>query len=269
MLLLFSMPRLVENCIENPLVFEELEELLVDSDGWNQVMKIGGVDVKSKKIGCFYGVPDDYGSLPYFRCPSFEEAIAMPDWLKAKLLDVINTRFGESFNLVKVQKYVNGKSGIERHSDKGLDMNKETPIFIYRINKDPLNTRSLIFRHKVTGEEESFDMPSNSLLAISVEENKSLVHYVPKTEDDGTDECISFVFRKIDTYMHPETKIKYGIGAKYGTYEGRAASCEEPIDMLNPRISADIVHMYRFENTHDLTVNDPAALYDAVRINTV
>ena len=266
------MPQLLENIINNHLCYEVLDKLLENSGAWDKVMCIENINkpIITEKTGCFFGVPNNHGSLPYFRCPSFFESIVAPDWLQEKILKELNKYFDKNFNSIKVQKYINGKSGIGRHSDKAVDMHNDCPIVIYRVNKECDKTRSLCFRNKTTNEEIKIDMPSNSLLIITPDENKKFVHYVPNEEDNATDECISFVFRKIDTFIDPFTKFKYGIGAKYKTYEERfSAKDQEPIDMRDDKIKIDIVRMYNFENTHDLTQDDPVEFYQNVINKTV
>ena len=55
---------------------------------------------ESGKVGSFYGLPDENGCLPYFRCPSFDEAFELTDWMTL-LLDTINTKLNSKSNLIK------------------------------------------------------------------------------------------------------------------------------------------------------------------------
>lgn len=266
------MPKLIENFIVDNVCYDTLNTLLENSGAWNDVMCIENKNkpIKSEKTGCFFGVRNDHGSLPYFRCPSFFEAVEIPTWLRENLLSEVNKYFDKEFNLVKIQKYVNGKSGIARHSDKGLDMDPDCPILIYRVNREREKTRSLSFKNKITGNEIKIDMPSNSLVVITPVENKELVHYVSNDESGASDECISFVFRKIDTYIDPSTNFKYGIGAKYKTYEERYAHADlNPVDMRDSKIITDIVTMYNFENTHNLLEDDVSEFYNRVAELTI
>jgi hypothetical protein len=184
------------------------------------------------------------------------------------LLNNLNNKLNSNFNLIKIQQYTNGKSGIGRHSDKTLDMDPESNIVILRINKDIEKTRCIIFKDKTTGLEQIYNMKSNSVLIITPDENKKMVHYVPENEHGASDECVSFVFRTIKTYMNPITNIKYGIGAKYQTYEERIAhSDEKPID--SSEITNYIVSMYNYENTHDLTINNDLVYFNTVKCLTL
>lgn len=269
------MPICIENFLDEELsklfTYDNIIAKLNENNNWGNVMKINGQEVKSGKIGSFYGLADDHGSLPYFRCPSFDEAFGLTEWMKL-LLDTINTKLNSKSNLIKIQHYINGKSGIGSHSDKTLDMNPNENIIIFRINKDTDKTRCIIFKEKDQNNinETVYEMKSNSILIITPDENKRMVHYVPINESDATDECISFVFRSIGTFINPINKIKYGIGAKYNTWEERIAHMEEkPIEQKN--INELIVSMYHYENTTDLSKTDniDQSYFDSVKNLTV
>jgi hypothetical protein len=254
------MPTYIENFLDENLVqlftYDNIISKLNENNNWGSVMKINGQEVKSGKVGSFYGLPDENGCLPYFRCPSFDEAFELTDWMKL-LLDTINTKLNSKSNLIKIQHYVNGQSGIGSHSDKTLDMNPDENIIIFRINKDIDKTRCIVFKEKNTSTlslltETKYNMKSNSVLIITPDENKRMVHYVPSQENDASDSCISFVFRSIGTFINPINKIKYGIGAKYSSYEERLAHIDEKtIEQKN--INDLIVSMYHYENTTDLS----------------
>jgi hypothetical protein len=155
-----------------------------------------------------------------------------------------------------VQRYENGVSGIARHADKGLDMIPDSDILIYRVNREVEKTRALVVACKDGSDETRFDMPSHSMLRMTAAENKRMVHWVPEQEDGATDVCYSFVLRRIGTFHNAARDICYGVGAKCPTFEDRL------------RAMTSIVDMYRFENTHDLTCEDPEPYYAAVRAQT-
>lgn len=268
------MPQYIENFLDDNLIlylsYESILNKLSEDNNWT-IMKINEQQVKSGKIGSFYGIKDNYGSLPYFRCPSFNECFEATEWMK-QLISEVNLKLNAKTNLIKIQQYINGKSGIGRHSDKTLDMDQNENIIILRINKDldKNKTRCIIFKDKTTGDEEKFVMKSNSVLIITPDENKKLVHYVPEYEDESstTSECISFVFRTIGTFINPETKIKYGIGAKYESYNERIKHLDEtPIEMKE--INNHIVSMYHHENITDLTKEKNEQYFNIVKSLTV
>lgn len=263
------MPKVIENFLSNCPTYDELDKMLCENGCFDELMWIMTPDERTKKYGCFLGVEDEHGSLPYLRCPSFIESKKVSSRVKSRILDPVNDKLGSRLNLLKVQKYVNGVCGISSHSDKLLDLTPGTSIYIFRVNKSDTRTRSLYFRNKDDESDViSFDLKSNSLLEITYDENKKYVHYVPVSEKDATDECISFVLRECHTFMHPETKIKYGGGAKYKTYEERVNGAEEPLDMRDEQIKEDIVNMYRFENTYNLFTHDCQSLFDIVMSKT-
>jgi len=111
-------------------------------------------------------------------------------------------------------------------------------------------------------------LDNNTLLEITWEDNLKYVHFVFDSEDDCCEDCLSFVLRDAQTFMNPETKFKYGIGARFSTYEERMKHSDiEPIDMRHPIQKDEIVRMYNFENNNDMSEN--TFDYSAVRMNTV
>ena len=248
------MPTLYEHAMDQPLSYEILDALLD-----LPVMQIGGKEVKSGKVGGFFGLPDVHGGMPYFRCPSFHSCALMPTWMQGYFQSFLN----QGYNLIKVQKYENGKSGIGLHADKALDMVPGSDIWIYRINRQVAKTRSLIFVSKQNTGGMAYPIPHNAKLRITAEENKSLLHYVPPYEEEATDCCYSFVIRKIGTFQL-DTMV-YGIGAKYPTWEERVEAVVEEDGATEEDMHQRTIEMYHFENTHDLTVTDPEPVYASVR----
>lgn len=68
--------------------------------------------------------------------------------------------------------------------------------------------------------------------------------------------------------MNPQTKIKYGGGAKYQTYEERIECKYAPLDMRDSLIIDDIVSMYKYENTTNLLKNYNPDIFQIVKSKT-
>lgn len=68
--------------------------------------------------------------------------------------------------------------------------------------------------------------------------------------------------------MIPDSKFKYGIGAKFSTYEERMKNIDiKPINMRDSIQNIEIVKLYNFKNRNDMSVNKFD--YSLVRENTV
>lgn len=253
------MPKFTENYLSTPPTFEELDKIIGDAGLWEPMcVKNRETPIRSGKKGAFAGIPDSNQGMPILRCPSFFETKLLPKELQTMFPDI-------DFNIVKAQKYIRGIEGITPHSDKCIDIEKGTSIWIYRINKDN-GYRSLYFsdskalrpgnstiqeigRTDKTGVQQ-FKMKSNSLVETTYEENQHMLHWVPKEDaKDVAEECISLVLRKSHTFRLPSGAI-YGKAAKYKTYKERIKSCETPINIRDDY--SDIIKMYGIENYTDI-----------------
>ncbi len=257
-----------KNLLTEPPVFDSLLQEL-EVGGYLENMAIVRQDkpILSKKTGSFVGLPDDHGGLPYIHCPSFFESRPIPSCLTF-LFQELQSLYNVHYNSIKIQRYLLGKSGIHPHSDKLLDLQPGKSIFLYRVHKDD-RPRSIYFQHK-TNPDDSFSIPlkSNDLLEIPWSCNLQYTHCVPEHEEGGTEDCLSFVLRDIHTFMIPETKMKYGGGARFSSYEERMQHPGiEPIDMRDPCRIGEVVKMYHAENTLDM--NQDLFDYSKVRYTTV
>jgi len=244
------MLEIIENFMKDPASYEELDEMIIEGNILEKMcIKNKNTPIKTGKQGCFLGYRDENNGLPILRCPSFFEAKDIPD----KLLDYFK-QFKEKikFNIIKIQKYEKGVEGITKHSDKCLDMKEGENIYIYRINKEKDSYRSLVFcekenHNKIT----SFKLKNNTLLKIPYNDNKKLLHYVPKETDDNiTSECYSFVFRVSDTFITDDGYV-YGKGAKYKSYKERIENIKDKQKDLRSNIK-DVIEMYKIENTTNI-----------------
>ncbi|AYV86420.1 MAG: 2OG-FeII oxygenase [Sylvanvirus sp.] len=259
------MPQIFNDFLFNPPTFEELDRKLYDSKILEPMCIVDkNTPIKSKKEGSFLGIQDSHGSLPMIRCPSFFECADTPPWMREMLIEPLKQQLNFECNIIKVQKYINGQSGITHHTDKGIDLVWNSPIYVYRINKDVTKTRCLCFQDKTSKQVTSFEMPHNSLLKIEFKENQHMVHFVPLLEQDASSECISFVFRQSGTFRTQEGLI-YGQGAKYATYEERQ---QDSTPSSYDRSSKEILDMYRFENITDLNETSPELSFSKVREQT-
>lgn len=272
------MPDVFEKFLANPPSYEELDALFASAGAWAPMcVKDDNTPVASGKEGSFLALPDENGGMPILRCPSFFDALDMPPWLQDMFVRPLKERFNFDCNIIKVQKYVNGQSGIAKHTDKGLDLAADSPIFFFRINKEAGSIRSVVFEFKENDGAPVLRYPlkSNDLLLITAQENQQTVHYVPVTEDETDSipatECISLVFRNSGTYRMPVTGQIYGIGAKYPTWEARREAVEgaDAVDIRNDTFQRETLHkLYRFENTKDLSKIDTYALFEEIRQRT-
>lgn len=96
-------------------------------------------------------------------------------------------------------KYSNGNAGIHLHSDKIIDLDINTPIFVARFGAE----RICVLQNKETNDTIEVSVPNNSLLVISYDANRKWKHGI-KEDDTVLQPSYSIVFRKSVTFLHPK-----------------------------------------------------------------
>lgn len=148
-------------------------------------------------------VESDTVVQPWLRCPSIENRTIYP-WTPVieEVRDTITEKLNFNTNIGKIQKYISG-SGIHSHSDKIIDIDDRTPIFVARFGAP----RRCVLRNKITDEEIVITVSHNSLLCITYEANLFWTHGILPDVSDGP--SYSIVFRQSITYLHPSGYV-YG-----------------------------------------------------------
>lgn len=213
--------------------------------------------IKSKKRGMFFGIPNEHGDMPFLRCPSFHGCRPMPEVLM-KYIKRVNEISSCSINIVKVQIYEDGVIGIYPHTDKLIDLQVNSSIYIMRVNETDDVQRTIRFIDKHTGKETITFLQTGQIFETPYEYNKTHLHHVPAEAGN----CISLVFRTAATFVTDDGFL-YGQGAKYKTKN----------DIVNYRQVPnmdDVVALYNFENSIDVinsTLDHP--LYQNVKNTAV
>ena len=142
-------------------------------------------------LDCLLGVHS-----PWLRCPSIENQI-IHDF--SEPIDKISKKIqqmGYTTNIAKIQKYIDGNIIINPHSDKIIDLDENTPIFICRFG----STRKCILIHKLNKTEIVVDMPHNSMLILTYSANKEWKHGILK--ENKCDVSYSIVLRNSITFKY-------------------------------------------------------------------
>lgn len=172
-------------------IFNELENL-----------SLGKLTINNKiltKPGRFEGLNihiNDEIISPWLRCPSIENQIIYDFSNFTNIISDEIKQMGYITNIAKIQKYIDGSIIINSHSDKLLDLDENTPIFICRFGA----TRRCILTHKLNKEKIIVDMPHNSILLISYSANKEWQHGVLEEKDCGI--SYSIVLRNSKTFKY-------------------------------------------------------------------
>jgi alkylated DNA repair dioxygenase AlkB len=127
----------------------------------------------------------------------------------------IEDKFGfYPFNHVLVQLYRNGLDHIKHHSDKTLDIKRDTPI----INVSFGQTRNMTLKSKfcdLLGKKDiiNVEMTNGSMFVLGSNTNRYYTHGI-KPNKQIFDKRISLTFRCIDSFLNKDNVI-YGIGNKH------------------------------------------------------
>jgi hypothetical protein len=158
------------------------------------------------RTGSFQGDQLKGVAVPWLRCPSIEHQ-KIYNWTSCifKLKCKIEKEFNVSLNIAKIQLYTDGNSFIYNHSDKILDLDTNTPIFIARFGA----TRTCTLESKDSKQKLNIPVSNDSLLVIDYSANKLWKHGILK-EPSITEQSVSIVFRKSVTFLSCNTGYVYG-----------------------------------------------------------
>jgi hypothetical protein len=156
--------------------------------------------------GSFEGILYEDGSYPWLRCPSIEHQQIYPiSPIIQQIKNKISSNLGCETNIFKIQEYNDGKIIINSHSDKILDLEEKTPIFILRFGE----TRTCTLTHKENNEKINFLMPHNTILIINYDGNIIWKHGI-SIDETISEKSYSIVCRKSITFKHPSFPYVYG-----------------------------------------------------------
>ena len=147
--------------------------------------------------------------------------------LTKKICDVLSKKLNQKFNHVLIQLYRSGNDFIGEHSDKTLDILKNTNIVNYSIG----TTRTMRLRQKKINEKEreikKIKLKNNSVFVLGWNTNQKWLHSI-KQEKSLADlgERISFTFRTIATFIDDFGNI-IGQGAPKNNF-----NTNDELDML-------------------------------------
>lgn len=235
----------------NTYISEELEKQT----------KWGNFTINDKLLprsGCFEGnnyYIDEIKISPWLRCPSIEnqEIYPMSD-ITLYIKDQIKELTGFDTNIAKIQKYDNGTIGIHSHSDKIIDLDEHTPIFIARFGE----ARTCVLTNKETNEIIEVKLGNNSLLVLSYEANLKWKHGI-SYKDETTKPSYSIVFRKSITFLHPSGFV-FGENTPFKTLDDLTEFLKEKENRINNYFTKErqkkvIIGCYKEENKNEIDIS--------------
>jgi len=211
---------LLHNVIDCDLA-KTMFELIRDEIEWNKMDHRGGPVPRLISVQCDKEIDKE----PIYRHP-VDEYPPQIMWtpIVHKLKDAISEKLKQPFNHCLVQWYKGGLNYISEHSDKTLDMLKDSNV----VNLSLGATRTMVLKKKIKNEKGVKEivriiLPHNSLFVLGWKTNQMWTHSIQRDKRMDSikkkDELafgshrISLTLRTIATFMTSDGKL-YGQGSK-------------------------------------------------------
>lgn len=161
---------------------------LLDAIDWkpDEVIMFGKKIVTKRKTG-WYGTEE----FEYTYSKVTRKAKLWTPELK-QLKKTIEEKTGQRFNSCLLNLYHNGEEGMSWHTDDEPELGEEPVIASLSLGA----VRNFVFKHKISKEKISLELPSGSLLVMQGETQKYWLHSLPKTKR-VKDPRINLTFRNI------------------------------------------------------------------------
>ncbi|KAF3064695.1 Alpha-ketoglutarate-dependent dioxygenase alkB like protein 2 [Daldinia childiae] len=231
--------KVVYDILPHP-VSEDIFERVRDEVQWQRMSHQGG---EVPRLVAVQGQVDEDGSMPIYRHPSDESPPLLPfSPAVLEIKKVVEKQLGHPLNHVLIQFYRDGNDYISEHSDKTLDISKDSFIanvslgaertMTLRTKRQPRNKNSVDAEPLPTikRQVQRARLPHNSLFQMGLQTNMRWLHGIRQDKrikreksdaelayDGGR---ISLTFRRIGTFLDRENKLIWGQGATSKTREG-------------------------------------------------
>lgn len=241
-----------------PELEDAIFDKLRDEIRWQRMSHQGG---EVPRLVAVQGEVASDGSMPVYRHPSDESPPLLP--FSPTVLEIKSAtekHLGHPLNHALIQYYRDGKDYISEHSDKTLDIVKDSYIANVSLGAE----RTMVLRTKRQDKDPSLAQPSsettegpkrqtqrarlphNSLCRMGLKTNMKWLHAIRQDKRAERDKTpaelafaggrISLTFRHIGTFLDKDESIIWGQGATSKTREGAKAVINgtgpEAIEML-------------------------------------
>jgi alkylated DNA repair dioxygenase AlkB len=224
----------IRNFIRDEVVIEQLESEIQ----WPER------GPKGAPRAVFQAMYDGADSYAYLRCPSIQpEKITGFSPTVAKVVEAVNVM--QKVNIVKVLKYNSGNKALKNHADKIIDLAEGSNIYTLRLG----STRTMLLKHKETGEEFLVDLPHNTLFILGWETNRYFTHGVPPA--NGLVPSYSIVLRTSVTWLHRPTLGLWGPRTRFPCPEKSSPMAE----------NTDLVRLWGEENQKVVSLDHYASFF--------
>ncbi len=216
---------------------------------------------KVPRLISIQSVEDPIVGRPLYRHPNDEEPpnIEMIPLVREIMALVEQSTGVRGLNHVLIQHYRDGRDNIAQHSDKTLDIDKETPI----LNLSFGCSREMFIQNKQNrNRKEKIPLQHGECVIFGLLSNQYWYHEVPKDVTMSKDPLfgtsrVSFTFRKIATFVHSETGCLIGQGSPFKTINDyilrQSHSSDDPSEQTTTR--QDLINAFGKENRQSKDFN--------------
>ena len=228
-----------------------------DEVGWQTMFHRSG---QVPRLVAVQGEIGSDGEIPIYRHPADESPPLLPFTPTILLIkQEVEKILAQNFNHALIQLYRDGVDNISEHSDKTLDIVRDSVIVNVSLGAQrtmTLRTKRSKLAHGTespsTRQSQRIKMPHNSVFVLGSQTNREWLHGVradKRPVQEKTDaekafggERISITFRQIGTFIDKSEKIIWGAGAK-----GKTIDAASMISQDNTQMEA-MIHAFGKEN---------------------
>ncbi|KAI1091208.1 hypothetical protein F5B19DRAFT_281700 [Rostrohypoxylon terebratum] len=242
-----------------PPLSDDIFDKIKDEVDWRRMNHQGG---EVPRLVAVQGQVDEDGTMPIYRHPSDESPPLFPFTSTVQSIrEVVEKRLGHPVNHVLIQLYRSGNDYISEHSDKTLDIVKDSFIANVSLGAE----RTMVFRSKrdssghkeprLPRKVERASLPHNSLCKMGLVTNMRWLHSIRQDKRMDRDKTaaelayegarISLTFRQIGTFLDRDGRLIWGQGAT-------AKSKEAARSVINGQTS-EAVRMLKSFSKENLT----------------
>ncbi|KAI1770625.1 hypothetical protein F4818DRAFT_255295 [Hypoxylon cercidicola] len=256
----------VYDILPQPLSDNVFEKVRTEAR-WQRMMHQGG---EVPRLAAIQGEVEEDGSMPVYRHPTDEAPPLLPFTPTVlEIKKVVEKQLGHPLNHALIQYYRNGGDFISEHSDKTIDVVKNTFIANVSLGAE----RTMVFRTKRQQRSkdtadanaqpsraprskrrtEQIALPHNSLCKMGLKTNMKWLHSI---HPDKRPECqkseeqlaydgsrISLTFRHIATFLDRDSKLIWGQGAT-----GKTREAASRVVNGDPELSMSLLQKFSLEN---------------------
>lgn len=218
--------KIIHNVIGSPTINDTFNQMKEEVD-WKTMFHRSG---QVPRLVAVQGEVEKNGDIPIYRHPADESPPLLPFTpMVQKIRQQVVSVLKQPFNHALIQLYRDGEDNISEHSDKTLDISRNTSIVNVSIGAERVMTlRTKKSKHGTDSpsmrQTQRINMPHNSIFVLGPQTNKEWLHgvradkrpAVEKTDEEKAfeGERISITFRQIGTFMNKKGKTIWGSGAK-------------------------------------------------------